>query len=209
MCTGVGFVATNWLLERPMIFKNLISHAHGSQATFVPGFGSTISEAVQASCSAYPIFNRKTVQTSIMGPVELIDGGYCANNPALYAIADAAEALHQPHDSIRVLSIGVGIYPKPRLSPINRIKTGWIAKHWANLDVELLQKTMEINTQSMEQLRSILYSDIQTVRLNETFAQPEMATDFVEHDLKKLNLLTRRGRESFAKNEKQLQQLLS
>ena len=31
--------------------------------------------------------------------VELIDGGYCANNPTLYCIADALIALK--HDAIR------------------------------------------------------------------------------------------------------------
>ena len=52
--TGIGIVATNWRLEKPMIFKNQLSRAHGSTGSFVPGFGCTFSEVVQASCSAYP-----------------------------------------------------------------------------------------------------------------------------------------------------------
>jgi uncharacterized protein len=74
--------------------------------------------------------------------------------------------------------------------------------------VQLLQKTLEINTQSMDQLRSILYRDVPTVRINETFAKPEMATDLFEHDLAKLNTLRRRGRESFRDNELALANLL-
>lgn len=98
--TGVGIVATKWLIERPMIFKGNISQAHGRQGTFTPGFGVTIADAIQASCSAYPFFNRKTVTTSTGDKIELIDGGYCANNPTLYAIADATAALGKERKDI-------------------------------------------------------------------------------------------------------------
>ena len=81
--TGIGIVATKWLIERPMIFKASVNQAHGREGTFTPGFGVRISEAVQASCSAYPFFERKIVRTSSGDDVELIDGGFCANNPTL------------------------------------------------------------------------------------------------------------------------------
>lgn len=84
--TNVGIVTTKWVIERPMIFKGNISQAHGRAATFVPGFGCTISDAVQASCSAYPYFARKVVTTAAGDSVELVDGGYCANNPTMYAM---------------------------------------------------------------------------------------------------------------------------
>ena len=32
--TGVGVVATKWILERPMIFKGSVGQAHGRTATF-------------------------------------------------------------------------------------------------------------------------------------------------------------------------------
>src|SRR5262245_8492531 len=44
--TGVGIVATRWVLETPMIFKPAPSQAHGRTATFSPGFGCTIGDAV-------------------------------------------------------------------------------------------------------------------------------------------------------------------
>ena len=87
--TNVGVVATKWVIEKPMIFKSDITQAHGRAASFRPGFGCTIAEAVEASCSAYPFFERKVIKTAAGDEVELIDGGYCANNPTLYAIADA------------------------------------------------------------------------------------------------------------------------
>jgi uncharacterized protein len=56
--TGTGVVATNWMTERPMIFKGSIGQAHGRKGTFKPGFGVPIADAVVASCSAYPFYAR-------------------------------------------------------------------------------------------------------------------------------------------------------
>jgi predicted acylesterase/phospholipase RssA len=201
--TGIGVVATKWVIERPMIFKGSVAQAHGRIGTFKPGFGVTISEAVQASCSAYPFFERKIVDTSGGDRVELVDGGYCANNPTLYAIADAVVAMGKPRTDLRVVSVGVGVYPEPKPRGLKM----WFAKKYL-LSVQLLQKTLEINTQSLEQLRAILFKDIKTIRINDTFEKPEMATDLMEHDLAKLNILRQRGRESFAPREAELKAFL-
>jgi uncharacterized protein len=204
MKTGVGIVATRWVIERPMIFKTSIEQAHGRMGTFSPGFGVKVSDAVQASCSAFPFFERKIVKTDKGDLVELIDGGYCANNPTLYAIADAIMALKLPSAHIRVVSVGVGVYPAPKPSWFSTTK--WAQKL---MSVQLLQKTLEINTQSMDQLRHILFRQVPTVRISDTFEQPEMATDMFEHNMTKLNILRQRGSESFARQEQALQQLLS
>jgi len=200
--TGVGVVATRWVQEKPMIFKGSVAQAHGRHATFAPGFGVLIADAVQASCSAYPFFSRKTVITSAGDKVELADGGYCANNPTLYAIADALVALKHHPDNVRVISVGVGVYPKPKAHGIyNKIIN-------ALPSVKLLQKTLEINTQSMDQLRTILFKHVPTIRISDTFERPEMATDLMEHDLDKLNILRQRGVESYAAKEEQLKEFL-
>jgi hypothetical protein len=62
-------------METPMIFKGDRRQAHGRHATFVPGFGCTIAQAVQASCSAYPFFDRFVLTTERGEEVELFDGG--------------------------------------------------------------------------------------------------------------------------------------
>jgi len=59
----------------------------------------------------------------------------------------------------------------------------------------------------MDQLRTVLFKDILTVRINDTFAHPEMATDLMESGLIKLNQLFQRGRESFAKHEVELKMM--
>jgi len=201
--TGVGVVTAKWMTERPMIFKGSIQQAHGSKGTFTPGFGVSMADAVQASCSAYPFFERKVVTTAAGDRIELVDGGYCANNPTLYAIADAVGPLQVSRDRLRVLNVGVGIYPAPKPRPLTKM---WFAQYLES--VQLLQKTLEINTQSMDQLRAILFKDLQTIRVSDTFERPEMATDLLEADLTKLNLLRQRGRESFSSRESDLEKLL-
>lgn len=201
--TDIGIVATQWMTERPMIFKTSIGQAQGSTGTFEPGFGVRIGDAVHASCAAYPFIKRKFVVTSTGSRIELVDGGYCANNPTLFALADAIRALEVPRADIRIVSLGVGEYPKPK-------KSLFTATRWLNYlpSVRLVQKVMEISTQSMDQLRDVLFKDIHTVRISEAFTQPEMATDLFEHDLEKLNLLWQRGRQSFRRHEAALRQFL-
>lgn len=199
--TGVGIVTARWREERPMIFKASVAQGHGSHATFKPGFGCTIADAVVASCSAYPFFNRKVITTDD-GEVELLDGGYCANNPTLYAIADAVMALKKDRTQLRVVSIGVGNYPEPR-RPIHK---RMIFRFWL---VQLLQKTLDINTTSMATLAQLLFNDVPMVRINDTYSTPDMATDLMETDIKKLNMLFQRGGESYAKHEDDLKKLLA
>lgn len=202
MKTRVGIVATRWMTELPMIFKSDQEQAFGRKATFTPGFGVPLADAVQASCSAYPFFNRKMVKTSQGEKVELFDGGFCANNPTLYAIADAVKAMSNERRAIQVINVGVGDFPTKPTNPLIRLRNKAI------LTIELSQKILEVNTKSMEQLRSLLFDDVQTVRISDMFNVPELATDFLEHDLKKLDLIRQRGRESFAAKEKALAEML-
>jgi len=202
--TGLGIVSTRWIDHEPMIFKADAQAAHGRKATFIPGFGCTLADAVQASCSAYPFFLLKTVKLASGDLVKLADGGYCANNPSLYAIADATLAYQIPRLNIRLLSVGVGVYPSPKKSFASPMKyIGMLPS------IKLLQRVLEINTQSMDRLRSILFdADIRMVRTNGKYHEPELATDLVEHDLTKLSRLHQKGRTSFGDQETQIRELL-
>jgi patatin-like phospholipase/acyl hydrolase len=203
MKTHVGVVTAKWMIHEPMIFKTSIDQAFGMKGSFVPGFGVRVGDAVQASCSAYPYFERKTVITANGDNIELIDGGFCANNPTLYAIGDATVSMKNNPAQVRVVSLGCGSYPAPAAK-------WWTVGHWKEKTpgVQLLQKTLEINTASMERLRTLLYAHVPTVRINQAFAEPAMATDLFEHNLVKLNILTQRGRQSFADNEATLRAFL-
>jgi uncharacterized protein len=107
--TDIGIVATHSDIERPLIFKTREYQAFGRREGFVAGFGCTIADAVVASCSAYPFFEKTSIDTANNQHFELIDGGYCANNPTLYAIAEATAALEITRSDLRVVSLGVAI----------------------------------------------------------------------------------------------------
>lgn len=205
--TRLGIVATNWDTNLPFIFKSDHCQAHGRINTFVPGFGVSIADAVQASCSAYPIFNRKFVMTADGNKVELMDGGYCANNPTLYAIVDVTKLIGREHlGNMRLVNIGVGNYPEPKPKGLKM----WFAKNYM-ISVQLWVKTLEINTQSMERLRQLLFKEIddKIIRISDTINDPRMATDLMEFNLDKLNILRQWGMGSFAQQEAKIRTLLS
>src|SRR5581483_10516494 len=134
--TFVGIVATNWTLERPLIFKSSVDAAHGLKKSFKPGWGATISTAVQASCCASPFFKAKVVDLGNMGPVEARDGGFAANNPSLFAITDALKSFKHPPKNVRLLTLGVGHYPAAF--------RWWNCLGWFP-SAQLLQKTLSVN----------------------------------------------------------------
>lgn len=206
--TKIGIVATNWADERPMIFKTSLDQAHGSQGSFEPGFGCTIADAVIASCSAYPFFRRPTITKKNGDTLDVADGGFCANNPTLYALADALKLTGVQRQNIRVVSIGVGAYPEPPI--FRRLHKLFLTVGLFKLIMSqaFLQKILGTNTCSMDILRQVLFSDIPTVRISDTFSEPAMATDLLEHDLSKLNRLVQKGRLSFANNEVKLREYL-
>jgi patatin-like phospholipase/acyl hydrolase len=199
--TGIGIVSTRWIDERPLIFKNEVARAAGRKGTFSPGFGCTISDAVQASCSAYPLFDRKSVSLDNGDAIELIDGGYCANNPSLYALADAISVLGKRTEDVALLSIGVGEYPEPV-----RFRLRSLLQKLPS--VKLLNKTLQINTLSMAQLMVVLFPTVRRVRISDAFTEPEMATDLFENNLTKLNRLRQKGAESFGSREAEIRRLL-
>jgi predicted acylesterase/phospholipase RssA len=202
--TDIGIVGTRWKEERPIIFKTDRRQAFLGKATFEPGFGCTIGEAVVGSCSAYPFFKKKFVTTSRGERIEVRDGGFVANNPALYAIVDASEALGFARKDLRVVSVGVGEYPAPKLP-------AWSLRKWASKmpTMVFLQKTMEISTQSMDQLRKVLFREVETIRIHARYTQPDMATDMLEVDLEKLGLLWQRGRDCARDVEAELVKFLT
>jgi uncharacterized protein len=202
--TDVGIVATNFDTETPMIFKTDVGQAYLGKDSFAPGFGCTIAEAVQASCSAYPFFKAQKITTHKKQVISVIDGGYCANNPTLYAIADALNALKAKTEMLRVVSIGVGLYPPPKRNP--KDIAWWMNKYPG---AAFFQKTLEINTQSMERLRDILYRHIPTVRISQAYTKPEMATDLLERDQAKLELLHARGIDSVREHELKLREFFA
>lgn len=206
--TGIGIVATNWKDKRPFLFKNRGAQAHASKSSFVPFFGVSVADAVIASCSAYPFFDLYEVTKSNGDEVLCADGGFCANNPTLYAVADAIGPLGVARPNLRLISLGVGSYPEPKTwrKAKRLFRDPKLARH--AISSTFLQTILDTNTRSMEIVSRFLFSDVQTVRIDEVFSEPDLATDLLEHDLKKLNRLTQKGRDSYRKCEADIAKLL-
>jgi patatin-like phospholipase/acyl hydrolase len=198
--TFIGIVATNWTAERPLIFKSSVDAAHGLKGTFEPGFGRTISEAVQASCSASPFFDACVLDLGAAGVVQCRDGGFAANNPSLFAITDALKSFRRTPEQVRLLTLGVGHYPEPKYSSIRRFIQSLPAAH-------LLQKTLSVNANTTEQIVTFLCDKVPHLRISGRFESPDLATDFLECRLEKLNLLIQKGRDSFGKEEAKVREL--
>ena len=56
-----------------------------------------------------------------------------------------------------------------------------------------MQRVLEINTKSVNQLLHVLFNDVPTVRIANSYTEPRMATDLFEADLDKLDQLYQRG----------------
>lgn len=195
--TRIGIVATNWTHERPLVFKNQVDAAHGMRATFAPGFGCTISEAVRASCSATPFFEPCFLDLKNDGKIEVRDGGFCANNPAVFALSDALNPIGISPASIRLLTVGVGHYPEP--------KRGWFQRRIQKLaPVHILQKTLNVSANTTEIQIKLLLPQVPHIRVSDRFESPELAMDFLERDLGRLNLLVQKGRDSFSTRENEI-----
>jgi patatin-like phospholipase/acyl hydrolase len=200
--TGIGVVAMNYNDTQPFIFKAAARQSYSRQATFLPGFGCTISTGIQASCAAYPIFNKKNVVTSNQGTILAVDGGFIANNPVFFAITDAIGALKNQLMDLKILSVGTGNFVEKEIN----IVTAAIRKLKF---VELFERTMKANSRTTELLVKFLFPELHIVRVNETYNQPQYGTNMVESDPGKLNILFRLGRDSYSECEKEIKALFS
>jgi predicted acylesterase/phospholipase RssA len=201
--TRVGIVSAKWALETPMIFKSHVDQNHGELQKFIPGFGVSFADAVRASCSAYPFFERAIIKKFNGEEVELIDGGYCANNPTLYAISEAIQALDVNKQDIRILSIGVGSFCLPTKLHM------WLIRRIPFNTIDLLEKTLQMNTKSMDQLRKVLFKEVPMIRISDDFTSEKFSIDMLESDLKKLNKLYQWGRKSFKSKREEIKQFFA
>jgi len=197
--TDVGIVATHVDYARPMIFKSSVRQAHGRIETFEPGFEATLADALVASCAALPFFSKVRVKTSSKGNLELLDGGFVGNNPTLFAIADAVQAYKVPTASVKVLSVGVGVYREPARRLWHQVALNWWP-FW------LIRKTLDCSTNTNEIIRNILLNHVACVRVNKECADRSYETDLLESNVDMLEKLFQLGRESYAEKEGEIKE---
>lgn len=192
--TDIGIVSLNYDEQKPLIFKSSVRQAHGMKHSFIPGFGCTISDAVQASCSAYPVFEIKRLKTLNQGEINAIDGGFIANNATLFALIDAHKAFGKQEADINLLSIGVGKFVE---KPLN-----WRYKLIRRISIiRFVERLITSNTSTISVISGLLFPRLRMVRISETFNEPEYGTNMIEMEETKLKKLIQLGRSSFAKLE--------
>jgi patatin-like phospholipase/acyl hydrolase len=198
--TGIGIVAMNYDTQKPLIFKNDVARAHGTVKSFVPGFGVSIVDAIEASCAACPIFNKKELTTVNKEQIIAIDGGFIANNPTLFALIDAKKALKLEDEQIRLLSVGVGNYIEKPINPQLRLLNLFEM-------AQVASRVMVASSNTTEVVSKLLFPDLAIVRVNDTFNQPEHGTNMIERDPKKLRNMFKLGLGSYAAHEKEIKEI--
>ena len=198
--TGMGIVATNINDEKPLVFKSSVNQAYQLKSTFAPGFGCTIVKAVLASCAAYPLFKKVKIRTSNQNDVHAMDGGFIANNPILFAIADVLNALKTDINQANFVSIGTGNFVEKSVPFSAMLRSLWTVRQ--------LEKILKSNANTIDILAKLLFKDIIMIRINDSFNQPQYGTNMLEKDLKKLRMLNTLGRNSFATRESALRTML-
>ena len=192
----VGILATHLEHNRPMVFKRISKQAHGSIGSFLPGFGLKISDAIIASCAAHPFLKQKRIATPEHGERTALDGGFSANNPTLFAIADAMGPLGVAREDIRILSVGAGSYPETRK---------WTRRIIAGIrPLKTYMTLSRTSSNTVETLRAFFFPNIKTLRIDESFTDSAYETDFMEHDQRKLKSIFQLGRKSFEAAEADL-----
>jgi patatin-like phospholipase/acyl hydrolase len=197
----IGIVTTNLTKERPLIFKTNINQALGSKDTFNPGFGCSIAESIESSCSAYPLyFHLKNIKNEEIN-AELVDGGYIANNPSLFAIIEAVKAFHKKFEDIKLLNIGTGTF----------IEKKSIFKNFLGIFswLTFIGNIFQANSRTSDIILENLCIDVQKLRIDAETTNEKLKTILMECDKDKLERLFSFGRETFSKYETSIKEFLN
>ena len=113
--TGIGIVATKWAIERPMIFKGNAQQAHRKEGHICARLWCDHRHHGTSVLLGLSVFQAANAE-AILRRVCRVGGrrGLRQQPNGLYAIADAVAALNKTCAELRVVSVGVGVYPEKR-----------------------------------------------------------------------------------------------
>jgi patatin-like phospholipase/acyl hydrolase len=200
----LGVVATCSIQKRPKIFKSSDGGAHGCRGSFSSGFSCSIADAVCASCSAIPFFVRSDIQSQDKSSdYSLVDGGFSANNPTLFALIDAKGAFKRKDEDILVINVGTGTFSN-KISP--QLLLAGVPLLGPKNFIEFI---LEANSNTADIITELLFPNINIQRINEMFAENVIKTNLLESNPKVLLKLFDLGRSTFGKYEKRIKQRIA
>jgi hypothetical protein len=127
---------------------------------------------------------------------------FTTNDATLFAMIDAHKAFKKEISDIRLLSVGVGQFIEKPL--------GWKYKLLRKVRmIKFVERVLSANTNTTVLIAKLLFPDLKMVRVSDTFNEPEYGTNMIERDNEKLKKLNQLGRNSFAKYEKEIENLLN
>lgn len=198
--TRLAVVTTNLSHGRPTVFKSYADGAYSGAELFQPGYGQTVGDAVRASCAAYPFF--PPVVLELRGAShELIDGGFAANDPSLFALLDALGPLGWPQHDLRLVTIGTGKFAEAR-GGVKGIIAQW-------LGLRVFASTLETGSSSQEFLVSQLYPRLARCRIPSSAGDAAIHTSLLETRRVQLDKILECGRAAYRESEPSLAQLLT
>jgi len=198
----IGVVATSLDERKVKIFKSSSTMAQGRKESFKPAWGFSIVDSLMASCAATPFFKQAQLVNDKEGiNFSLIDGGFAANNPTLFALIDALRALKKQKDDLLVLNVGTGDFPY-RLSP--QIICSGCAHFFSR---NLISEILDVSSNTTGVITQYLLEDIKILRISDSFTQPSLKTNLLENDKVKLAKLFDQGKVSFGRVEAEFNKL--
>lgn len=192
--TRVLIVTTNLTHSRPTLFKSYRG-AWAGAATFEIGFGRTIAEAVAASCAAYPFFPSITLDLNGSNQ-ELVDGGFCANDPSLFAIIDALTPLQQNLSDLRLLTVGTGRFASKQVGGF----FGWLQKRKA---MQVVETSLETTASTQEFCIRALFPTLSWCRIPSSSTDARTQANLLETNKATLDKMFECGRIAFRESETQ------
>ncbi len=187
----LGVITTYHAHKSPYIFTTTQNHSLHFK-NLIADFDPLLKDVIIASSSAYPLFQKKSITDHDGVTHALIDGGFCANNPSLFALSDALNR-GIPEKKIALLSLGTGDFPYPKSFTNHRNILPDLLGY--SLMAETFEDMVEANSQTTAHLLKTHYPNLRALRINKRYQAPQLA--FTSGDMALLEELFELGKEAY------------
>jgi len=180
--------------ERQPIFRSNPSACEETTAQGVERTDTLITDALVASCAAYPF--RELRRTQVLGGLA-VNGSFNSINPLPAAIADLISIGNSHLRDMRIISVGTGRFA---LRPVNALSR--YIEPFRN--AENYEQTAMSAAEAIVSVIQRENPGIRLVRISEEYTHPDYATNMIDRSPERLQTLYHLGQQSLATKEEQL-----